>query len=85
MGYDPDTLIKLKVRVASVTRGFQLDVRGGIFQRNTVRLFHVADKVSQNYLLCSCLLALFVVGPNFPKIGAATSSTPRLFIPATQT
>ena len=70
-------------------------MRGGIFllvrfpnhsnQRSTVCLFHVADKVSQNYLSRASLMALFVVGPNFTKIGAVTSNTPRLFIPATQT
>ena len=81
LGYDHDTLFKMKVRVASVTKGLQREIRGGIFlsvrfpnhsnQRSTVRLFHVADNVSQNYLSRSSLLALSVVGPNFPKIGAS--------------
>ena len=93
MGYDPETLIKLKVRVASVTTGVQQDFRGGIYlsvrspdtcnQRSTIRLFHVADNVPQNYLSRSCLTALTVADPDSPKISVTTLNTPGLFIPAT--
>ena len=77
-----------------MVRGPQLDIRGGIFlsvcspdqsnQHETDCLFYVAGNISQNYLPCSCLLALSVVGQDFPRIGAATSSNPRPFIPVTQ-
>ena len=31
LGFDPDTLIKVQVRVVDAVQGSQLDIRGGIF------------------------------------------------------
>ena len=77
LGFHPDTLIKLQVRVTSTARGSQMDIRGGIFpsvrsanhgnHRKTVRLFYVAENISQNLLSCPCLQALFVIDQDFPK------------------
>ena len=59
-GFDPDTLIKIQVKVTSAVRGSQLNIRGGIFlsvcspdhsnHHKTVRLFDMAGNVSQDYL-----------------------------------
>ena len=90
LGIDPMTLIKVQVRVVQVS---QLDIKGGIFlavrspdpskYRKAVRLFYVAGNVSQNYLSCACFQAHVVVGRDFPKIGAASSSALRPFLPST--
>ena len=84
----------MQVRVVGAVRGSQLDIKGGIFllvcspdpsnYRKAVRLLYVVGNVSQNYLSCSCLQALSVVGQDFPRIGAATFSNPGPFLPGTQ-
>ena len=45
----------------------------------------MAGNVSKDYLSHSCIQALSVFNQDFPKIGAATSNTPRPVTPATQT
>ena len=86
LGFDPDTLIKVQVRATSAVIGSQMGIRGGIFllvrssdhsnHRKTVWLFYVTGNVSQN-LSYPCLPALFVIDQDFPRIGTATSRTPR--------
>ena len=94
LGFHPDTLIKLQIRVTSAVIGSQIDIRGGIFlsvhssdnnnQRKTIHLFYVAGNVSQNLLSWSCLQALLMIDKDFPRIGTATSKTPQPVIPATK-
>ena len=45
-------------------------------QHKTVRLFHVADNISQTYLSHPCLLALSVAGRDLPRIDDTNSDTP---------
>ena len=83
-GFDPDTLIKVQVKVTTAVKGSQMDIRSGIFlsvrspnhsnHHKTVRLFYVACNVSQDYVSHSCLQALSMVGQDFPMVGAATSA-----------
>ena len=95
LGFNPNTLIKVQIKATSAVKGFMLDIEGGIFlsvrspnhsnHLKAVRLFYVTGNVSQDYLSCPCLRALFVIGQDFPRIGAATSNTPRPYDPSAGT
>ena len=94
LGFDPNTLLKVQIKVTSPITGSQLDIKGGIFlsvrstdrgsNGRSVHLFYVASKKSKNFLSCPCLQALFVITPDFPKTGDITNNTPHPIINAAQ-
>ena len=94
LGFNPNTLIKVQIKATSAVKGFMLDIEGGIFlsvrspdhsnHLKAVCLFYVAGNVSQNYLSCPFLRALFVVGKDFPRTGTTTSDTHQPIIQTAQ-
>ena len=56
LGFDPNTLLKVQIKVTSAITGLELDIKGGIFlsvcspdhssNHKTIRLFYVASNTS---------------------------------------
>ena len=80
MNIQLSSLLPVRVRVGGASQGSKINIIGALLLRvrgtmagskSTLQIFYVADNVSRIYLSLSCLKALGVLPPDFPRVAMA--------------
>ena len=81
MNIQLSSLLPVRVRVGGASHGSKINILGALLlrvrgttagSRTSLQIFYVADNVSRIYLSLSCLKALGVLPPDFPRVAMAT-------------